>query len=116
MASFFGQMQNKWNLAKAMAKTIKVNKRGNLASLLDQGILIVIAVVIFVVGAVIIQTIGNDQTAGTAARNASNQGLTFITNVTNQFGLLGTIVIFGIIIAAVVGYLAFGRGRTGGGL
>ena len=52
-----------------------------------------------------------------AAANASDSGNEFVTNVTNNFGLLGTVIVFGVIIAAVMTYLAFGRGkRRGGGI
>jgi len=67
----------------------------------------VIAVVVSIVFDKLANTVAPTSTSGQTIGNLTANGTAFLTNVTGQLPLLGTIIILGIVIASIVAY--FGR-------
>ena len=86
---------------------LAMNKKGQIVGAFQEmpaiAILLGIAVVIFVVMTDVIQSVKDTQTANSASANFSDQGLTLFTNIGDQFPLLGTITILGIVVIVLVG-------------
>lgn len=72
----------------------------------------VIAIVLVVIS-LVLTNLGEDQTANSAAANATTHGLEATGNISEQLPLMGLIIAFGVVIAIVLAYFAF-RGRGGG--
>ena len=98
---------------KAMYKKFKEDNAaiaiGDLAPI---AIAFVVIVIVIAVGSIVVQELNDDQVAGTAARNATEKGLTALNNLSAQTPLLATVVIFAVIIGVVVGFFAMsGRNK-----
>lgn len=87
--------------------TFSENKKGllGLGQLVQIILMLVIIGIMLVVGLKIMGGVRDEMTSGTAERNASDNAMEGLTNVSEQQGLLGTIIIFGVILGVVV--LAF---------
>lgn len=104
---------------KALKKILlKLNNKaqvtfGNLTSII---IVLGIAAVVGVVIGILLQDIRDTQTlAGEAARNVSEGGLDFLNNISNQFGLLGTVIGLVLVVSVVIAVFRFRGGGVGGG-
>lgn len=117
-------LKNRLRMAKAIVsaqigrftRAIEMHKRGQVGF----GNLTIIAVsvggtiVAVVILAIIVQTLFDDQTAGSAAANVSSNGLSFFQNLTSQTPLLGTVIILALVLAVVLGIFIARKGRGGG--
>jgi len=93
-----------------MNKLFSNSKKGQLAGLTSTAVGFGIAIILVVIMAVVVANVGTSFTANTASANATTRGLTGISNIGNQLGLLGTIIVFSAIIALVVaGFVVFAR-------
>lgn len=84
-------------------------KKGNMGAGVAFVVSFAVLIIVVVVAALIIQGVQDSTAAGTAARNATVQGLTGITNFTSLLGVLGTVGIAVVVIGLVIGGLAFGQ-------
>lgn len=80
------------------------------------GVALTVAIVSFVVLAIMLGALQSSQTVNSASYNISGNGLTFLSNVGSQFGTAGTILgvsLLLVIIAGVgfAGYSAYQRTR-----
>ena len=62
-------------------------------------------------GAIVIASVRDTQTANSASYNASNNALTAVGNVTAQFGTAGTLVGLGVLALAALIVMSYFRGR-----
>ncbi len=74
---------------------------GTLSNLAGAAVLFVVLAVAFGVGGDILQDVQDDQTSGTAAHNASGDGLTGLTKMSGKLGILATIVMAGVFITLI---------------
>ena len=84
-----------------------LNKKGQaggvIAGLISAVLGIVVLGLLLTYTADIVQDVSDDQTAGTAARNASLDTLSAITAISSRVDTLGTIIIVGGIISVLLG-------------
>ena len=66
----------------------------------------VVVIIVIAVGSIVVQELFDDQTANTAAYNATSEGLNALNNLAGQTPLLATVVIFAVIIGVVVGFFS----------
>lgn len=92
----------------------KVNKKG-IFQLTGQVLALVVVAIVISVGAVILTSLQTGQATGSVAFNATQGGLTGLSNVSSQLGLVGLIVVFSVIIALVIGLALGGAFRGKGG-
>ena len=87
-----------------------LNKKGQaggvIAGLISAVLGIVVLGLLLTYTADIVQDVSDDQTAGTAARNATDSGLVAINNLSSNTPLLATVIIFAVILGVVVTFLA----------
>jgi len=79
----------------------KLNRKG-VFGLSNQVLQYAVVIIILSVAATILTSLGSTQTAGSAALNATNNGLSGVNNFSGQMPLLATILVFVAIISAVV--------------
>lgn len=91
----------------------KINMKGsaNLTALAGAIIMFIILAIVAAVGLDIISDLQTSYGSTTAEYLALENATEGISNITERFGLLGTVLIFGMIIAVVIGYLAIQAGR-----
>lgn len=70
-----------------------------------------VLVLVVVIGAVALALGGfrDGTTVGSTAYNATDNGLTLVSNVTTQFGVVGTLIGIGILLGAVFVYFKYFR-------
>ena len=103
-------------IQKIKGPSLRKSRKGQVTfgSLPSVIILLGIAAVIGVVMAILVQTIRDDETtAASAARNVTDQGLSFFNNISSQFGLLGTVIGLVLVVSVVIAAFRF-RGGGGG--
>lgn len=88
-----------------------MNKKGQIASGMQQLvaiiILVVVAGVVAVAGLDATGTLGADFAAGSAGKNATDDVNQGVQNISGKFPLLGTIAVFSVILIGLAGFLAF---------
>lgn len=93
----------------------KLKKKGQITAgvsgLVTIVIILVVAGIVAVFGLDVMDTVDDDFTANTYPANASLDTQEGIANISAKFPLLGTIVIVGVILAALAGFLVFRAGR-----
>lgn len=103
-------------LAKARSLA-SFGKRGqaNLFSGAAAGVIgFVILVVTVAIAGILLAGVRDDQTASSIGWNISNNGLTGVSNISAQFGLMGTAFVLGLVLLVVVGTvggIAYARNR-----
>lgn len=80
-----------------------------LADLMTIAILLVVGIITLVIGGDVTQEIRDDQTAGTAARNISDDGLDSFQEIGGWLPTVGTVVAASLIIGILVSSFAMGR-------
>ena len=83
---------------------MRKNKKGiiNLSQLTGIIMMLVIIGIMLTVGLKVESGVRDEMTTNSAEYNASGDAMEGLTNVSEQQGLLGTVIIFGIIISVVV--------------
>ena len=88
-----------------------INKKGiSLGSLSAVVLTFLVIVIVASVGGDVLTELQSTQTTDGNAFNITGNGLTGFTNLSNRFGLLGTIIIISVVISVIVGAFAFGKG------
>lgn len=80
---------------------------GQLAGLVGVVIIVVVAAIVAIFGFDVLDTVDNDFAANSYGANASADAQEGISNITAKFPLLGTIIVVGIVLAALTGFLVF---------
>ena len=85
---------------------------GNINALIFGSIAFVVLVVVLVIGAQIVQTVGDTQTDGTAASNVSDKGGDAFNTFGDYLGVIATVIILVVIVGLLIGVIAlFARSR-----
>ncbi len=86
------------------------SRKGQLAGATNIAIGLVTLVLVVAVGAIVLGDFQDTQTADSAPHNITGDGLTGLTNMSTQFGTVGTIAIAAVLISLVVGaFVVAGR-------
>lgn len=83
----------------------KVKMQFNIGDLLPIGLTLVVLGIGLTYGLSVMEDVQADQTAGTAAYNASSDAITGVAKLPEKLGLIVTVVIAAIIIGLLVRYL-----------
>lgn len=86
-----------------------MGKRGQLQGAQNIAIGLVTLVLIVAVGAIVIGDFQDTTTENSSEYNVTSDGLTGLTNMSTQFGTVGTVAIAAVLISLVVGAFAVGR-------
>lgn len=95
-----------------MDKVIPINKKNQGKAGMVEGFLqfivsLGIGVVTIVVLAIMLNALSTSQTANSYAANISNNGLTFLSNTSSQFGTAGTVLGVSLLLV-IIGGIGFG--------
>jgi len=86
------------------------DKAGQIGNLTSNAISFGVLIIIVAVVATVVTNVRNTQTVNSSAYNIGSSGMTGLENVSGQFGLMGTIIVFSIVIGLVIaGFVVFGR-------
>jgi len=99
-------------VSKMQKSLFKDAKKGQLGNLTSNAIVMGVLIIVVAVMALVVSNVRDTQTANSLGYNVAQNGLTGFNNISGQFGLLGTIVIFSVVIGLVIaGFVVFARGR-----
>lgn len=84
-----------------------LGKRGQFLAGIQNMVMLVILVIVVVIGAVVIQSVKNQQASGTFADNISGNGLTSLQTGSTLFSPLATVAVAVIVLALLVGVISF---------
>lgn len=87
----------------------QMNKRGQIAGLTGNILQFAIVVIILAVVGIILANLQATQTTDSVGYNITGDGLTGVTNISNQLGLMGLIIVMGAILVIVLGIFAFNK-------
>lgn len=75
-------------------------------------LVVVLSILTLAVGAIVLQSFSDTQTANSYAANITADGLTSVDNVSGQYPVAGTLIGIGVLLAAIAAAFSFFRMRT----